>query len=791
MKSNTGKKKVSRILSLLLAAVMVAALLAGCGGSKSDSSSGGSTATEAVTEAKDLEAPATEAPAAEAETEAPETEAVTEAAATEAQTEAAAAEAETEAVTEAEATEAQTEAEAVAEATEAESDAEAALAAEEESSEAAETEAVTEAAETEAVTEAVTEAAATEAGTEGAETEAVTEAAATEAETEGAETEAVTEAAATEAVTEAAETEAVTEAVSEAAETEAAQTEGQEESTEGESDAEEPAEAPDAAVLPGIDESDVFAQNADRDTVNIRFAQFGNSVDDIDGMENDPVKKTIEETVNITLEYDTGTDGFDERMQTELFTGGAADLFPTWGESEKIKKWIEEDLVLNIAEVINAEPDRYPTLYKIINSPEYKAYNNYYSGDENAAYAIYSVAAYSEPSFAGVPVYNTAILNEVNGGKVPATVDEFVEFTKACGEAGYVGWWPRNDKLTNWQQIDKTLASPRGTSIMPPSGDAWTGFVPDGEIGTDSEHWTLATVSDESKEVVRQLADMYAAGGLDTNIGVKGDFDDAYSDFGAGKIGAVDFGFGYPGQFRDFYKSAWLAANPDAQMSDLTVGTALTADGSYGKTYTTGTWIGAHYFIPTTCEYPDRVLDLVEFLASTNGQDLLHNTDNYAFREDQGAEFWQPVNAAYGYNDNRCKYVWFSYLFSGTEYELDFANNDWWTAVSHPIDNSDKWATEEDVQLVDYARGVVSEFVDEAVGQLPGYYNMVSLAPEAADIRTKMQDITNQYLTQMIGGRLDIDEGWADYVSEYEAAGAADLETMVNDAIAAAREAAQ
>ena len=159
--------------------------------------------------------------------------------------------------------------------------------------------------------------------------------------------------------------------------------------------------------------------NAGRETVNIRFAQFGNSVDDVDGMENDPIKKAIEEAVNVTLEYDTGTDGFDERMQTELFTGGAADLFPTWGESEKISKWAEEDLVVNIAEIVNAEPDRYPTLYKIINSDEYKAYNKLYTGDENAAYAIYSVAAFADPSFAGVPVYNTAILNEVNEGKRP------------------------------------------------------------------------------------------------------------------------------------------------------------------------------------------------------------------------------------------------------------------------------------------------------------------------------------------------------------------------------------
>lgn len=53
-----------------------------------------------------------------------------------------------------------------------------------------------------------------------------------------------------------------------------------------------------------------------RETVNIRFAQFGNNLDDLDGYANDPIKAAIEQAVGVTLEYDTGTDGFDDRMQT-------------------------------------------------------------------------------------------------------------------------------------------------------------------------------------------------------------------------------------------------------------------------------------------------------------------------------------------------------------------------------------------------------------------------------------------------------------------------------------------
>ena len=122
--------------------------------------------------------------------------------------------------------------------------------------------------------------------------------------------------------------------------------------------------------------------NADRETVNIRFSQYANSTDDAEGMANDPIKKAIEEKVNVTLEYDTGIEGYDDRLATEVAVGAAPDLFPTWGSAATLKKYAEEEAVWNIAEIINAEPDRYPILHKIINSDEYKMYNKMYTGDE-------------------------------------------------------------------------------------------------------------------------------------------------------------------------------------------------------------------------------------------------------------------------------------------------------------------------------------------------------------------------------------------------------------------------
>ena len=530
------------------------------------------------------------------------------------------------------------------------------------------------------------------------------------------------------------------------------------------------------------------AGEAEREHVTIRFAQFGNNLDDAEGYENDPIRQAIEDAVNITLEYDTGTEGFDDRMETELYTGAAADLFPTWGESEKIASYIENELVVNIGEIINADPDRYPTLYKIINSDEYKMYNELYTGDPDATYAIYSISAFADPSFSGVSVYNQAILDEVNGGAVPQTVDEFLAYCEAAGSAGYVGWWPRNDKLTTWDEIDYTLAVPQGTSIQEPTvGANMKGVVLSGELGTDSEYWTVSATSEASQAVVRQLRELYLNGGLSSSIGISGDFDDAYADFGTSRIGAVNFGFGYPGQFRDFYKTAWAAANADATIDDLTVGYSLTSDGSYGPIYQTGTWVNSHYFIPYSCENPERVLDLVEFIASNEGQDLLHNCVNGEYNFYQGSDYWSEIDGAYGYGDGRCKYVWFSYMFSGTEYYVDFENQDWWTAVTYPTDFSNNWATEEDAALVDKAKETISTYVDDVIVDLPAYYNMITLPAEASEIISQLNSLTDEYLTQFIGGQLDVDSDWATYAAAYEDAGALELEQMINEAVSTAR----
>lgn len=538
--------------------------------------------------------------------------------------------------------------------------------------------------------------------------------------------------------------------------------------------------------------------NAGRENVTIRFSQYANNTDDQEYMANDPIKKAIEEAVNVTIEYDTGIEGYDDRLATELAVGAAPDLFPTWGVASLLRKYAEEEAVYDIGKIINADPERYPILYKIINHPTYKMYNKMYTGDENATYAIYSFSARAYPNFNGVPAYNTAILEEVNDGVVPSTVSEFVAFTEKAADAGYSGWWPFNNKLTNWAEIDRTIANPLGTTLRTPAtwDWIWTGFLPDdpAKIGTDEEHWTLMTVSDKSKEVVRLLAEMYAKNGIHNGVGTLVDEDDGYAAFNNNTLASYGYSYGYYTQFKKLYDS-WMSAHPDGSLKDLTLGTALTDDdGNWMQIYDVPVYLGSHYFIPTSCEYPERVLDLVEFLASNEGQKLIFcGIEGLTYTMDGDdivfdIEEITNINKHYGYPyQDTCRYVWFTYLFCTSEMMLNLEDNDWWDAVTTPYDPTMDWATDDDKECFQYALDTVQEFVDDVYVVIPSYYGMATLDAEWADVQTKLYEITNRYLAQMVGGQLDIDTGWKQYRAEYEAAGGPGLEEAVNEAIAFAR----
>ena len=338
-------------------------------------------------------------------------------------------------------------------------------------------------------------------------------------------------------------------------------------------------------------------------------------------------------------------------------------------------------------------------------------------------------------------------------------------------------------------EMDKTICAPNGTTMMPPSGNAWEGFQPVDPENVEGE-WKLMTTSEETKECIKILADMYAKGGLDNSIGTKDDFAGATDDFVAGKIGAVNYGFSSYGQYDWIVTDKWLNGNPDGSYEDLVLGTPLSGDAGMAVSYNAPYWMGFNWFIPDSCENPERVLDLIEFIATDAGQSLIFDGTEDMFTVDadgnitRDADKWKEVNDIYNVVDGRTQYLWFIYLFAGSQEKLELESaTDWYEASMNTI-KVDRYP---EGPQKEYGTGVLDSYGLDAYGELPAYFTIIPYSDEANEIRTQLADITLRYIPAFIAGQKDIDAEWDAYVAEYEAAGAAQIEQEFNEGIQTAK----
>lgn len=529
-------------------------------------------------------------------------------------------------------------------------------------------------------------------------------------------------------------------------------------------------------------------QTEQREKVKLRLSQYSTQNDDPNLLAQDRIKKALEEAVNAEFEYDSGADdGYFERLEVELMSGTAPDLFHNWGEQEKTGKWAKDGVIIKMSDIVSAQPDRYPILNKIFNSPEYKMYNDFYTSNPDDVYAIYALTAFT--SWAGASVYNAELLKSAGFDKAPETTEDFVKYTKAVAASGKSGWWPRNDKLTRFTELDRTMFAPYDTTVEAPAGDILSGFRPAGD-GT----WKLMTVSDKTKEVLKIVADMYKSGALDKGIGIKDDFGAAIDEFVAGRIGAVNFGFSNSGQYGWALNEKWKVVHTDATYEDLVLGkTLIGPDGKRGKSYGTPYWMGMNWVIPESCKNPDRVLDLIEFVASDKGQELIFNgIEGIHFTKDGdqvvfNKEEWKFENEMYDRTDGRCNYPWLNYLFAGMQQQLKLETTDnWFEASMNMVDYSEQVFGNPDYKK--YADEIVASYASEAFEAVPPYYTLIRFTDEENEIRTKLKEITLRYVPSFITGKMDIEKNWSKYVEEYEAAGAAQIEESLNKNIKTAEE---
>ncbi|MDR1532347.1 MAG: extracellular solute-binding protein [Clostridiales bacterium] len=522
--------------------------------------------------------------------------------------------------------------------------------------------------------------------------------------------------------------------------------------------------------------------DAGKEHVTIRYAQYGYTIDNTAAIKADPILNAIQAAVNANIELEGFSENYMENIEMQLTAGIAPDYFVVY-DFEKAAKWMQDGALYDIGSVINADPARYPILHKIINSSEFQMYNAVYAGDPNKTYAIYSLA--SGLNWAGATLYHKDLMEAAGYAEPPKTVEEFVDCVTKIGASGVGGWWPRNNKLDRLVEIDMTLFAPKGTSMLAPGdGDPWSGFQP---IGSDVEGpWKIMATSEETKEIVKVMAEMYAAGGIDIGLGVKDDFAEAVPDWQSGRIGAFNHGFSNYIQVRDFIDEA-IAANPEKTWEDFKLGPLLEG----ARVYTTPYWMSWFWMVPSNCKNVERVLDFVEFMATDAGQSLLfdgvegihHSKVNGEIVYNEDA--WLTQGNIYEVPDGRHGSIPFSYLFAGQQYRTNLETNpSWFNAMLNP-----EIPETPDTPLKEYINGVLDSYRDKVVVQLPAYFSIITYPTELAETLSQLKEITLRNLPAFVTGQRDIDAEWHAYVSEYEAAGAAQVEAAFNQALSTAKEA--
>lgn len=555
-----------------------------------------------------------------------------------------------------------------------------------------------------------------------------------------------------------------------------------------------PEEVPSTAAS-ATGEAPQVTTNQDREKVTIRFSQPNTVLDNTALIEKDVIKLAIENAVNVELVYESGfKDDYTNGLQTALIGGTAPDLFPNYGEPEKTSKWIKDGVVTDLGVIISADTARYPILNKIINSPEFKMYNEYYAGNADSTYALYAIA--TSKAFWGPVLYHKGALEKAGLTEPPKTLEEFIDFTNKAATQGTSGWYPRNTNLTSFNEIDPAFFAPNGTTVKPPAGgSAWEGFVPVGGPDAVEGDWKLMTTSEETKALVKQLAAMYKSGALDRGIGTKHDFDVAKVEFFDGKIASAGYAFGNPPS-PYFFIQDWqkIPGNEDKDpMEEFALGRLLEGTAAKTVNYSAPYWMSYNWFVPDSCQHADRVLDLIEFLASSEGQSLIFDGVEGVTYTKEGdkivpnAEGWAKEGEIYNITDGRQRYTLFCFFFHGGAQRVDYDKAAGWYEASL---ESLKVDAMEEGPLKDYLNKVISpEYMDEVSGFLPPYFTIIQFSPEMLEARIQMKEITASYIPAFITGQKDVDKEWDKYVQEYKAAGAEELEKEFNAARAEAKEA--
>jgi hypothetical protein len=552
----------------------------------------------------------------------------------------------------------------------------------------------------------------------------------------------------------------------------------------------------------------------ERVPISLLYRGYDPTYWDQDMVANDRIWQYFEEKFNIDFEMAYGGGG-GEYVVASMAAGTAPDLVMVWPGHPWLglptwQGWIQDGLLVNLNDLVAAQPDRYPILHGIFQDPVYRLYNVVQNGGADNYHAVMTGNRF-KPITDSAIVYNGVMLDQL-GLEVPETYDEQIHaMRQARDQLGATGFgWPTY-KGTHWKGINYLYFQTQGLDVGFDGPGA--GYAQDA-----NGEWYDAAI-DPRNQVIWQTIQQHGAEQLLYPGWLTGELFDHIDQMAAGKHLSGMYKGPRPDSYMQFFER-FTAANPDATLADFPQ-TLHPISGPGGRAHDNAVPLGVYraIAIPVFSEHPDRALDVMEWWLSEEGQTIrwfglkgIHYTeDDHSdfdadefFKDIQGqghqgmtaAEFmeadageflWYPGAATSNYDDGIVPYKEFGNWFEAQQNVRDVRTERINAALAVPKGvsceaphaaiwegggceacsgaNPPVWCQ------FQAANEVWSTFLAEGWEGLPQYLDMVALSAEELQIQAALTDIKNKWWVAFVLGNKDVMADWDDYVAEYEAAG--------------------
>ena len=500
----------------------------------------------------------------------------------------------------------------------------------------------------------------------------------------------------------------------------------------------------------------------------------------------DRIKLAIEKKLNIHLKIGDGTtEGYNDRLNLELMSGEGPDIW-FGGVNPTMQDWINNGIVLDWAPYLKANPERYQILYKMYNDKDVQSLNKVFFGSADIMNAMFVLGeANNTGSYSFMPV-EVLKATGYSFDNLPKTVYEFAEYCIAASKKGFDGWWPRNDKLTAWDNFDKVVGYALGTSFQWPSGPM-SGMI----YNYDTNSWDYTTVSDKSKEAIKLLKYMRANNGLHKGIGELDDWTDGEAGLKNGTTAAFDNRNYWADDFAE-YVSFYRDAHQNQTLKyDETIAWSVPLTDKDGKRVTVRNNphnIAYVWHLNAQTKSPERMLDLVEFLISDEGAQLLklgiegvHWNYDANGKKVKNMDEWYKDNSIWGKPWDRAWWPTFQAISSARYEVTSFEKHDsWLVAMTNQELGSWYHKDEEAYQWAQNNRVLTMYQAEGNYDPLPLYYSFISFNDDMNKRIAACKEVFLKYVPEFIFGNKDIDAEWDAYKADLEAAGASEIVNWFN-----------